>query len=304
MAMVPRQPGDTLLYRRYEKTTKGKLEIAEFELFAGGFDAWFSTGTSNRGVAKFPGLENRAPTPAKARETCDQMIAQHLALGFALVASEKPTARPVKPAKVAADGPYVKRIRTMVAALERAKIKIDQLTISPPASAATTRAVAAKHELAPSALDVWSQADGIVLAWSTRGTRGQIELLSLDRIFGSWKDTVWFASTPAKDKVRKLHPIDTFVPEACAAIMLDGTRDPIVHYHYYGEDTVSLGVDIAGYLELLLATRGLLYWQLALAETLDANIGPSKTATQVRAKLAKLFPGVDLAKRRPTPGTK
>jgi hypothetical protein len=298
MAMAPRQPGDTLLYRRYEKTTKGKLEIAEFELFAGGSDAWFSTGKSKRGVARFPDSEDRAPTPAKAKQTCEAMIAQHLAVGFVLVASEKPTAKPTKPTKSAPDGPYVKQIRTMVAALERAKIKIEQLTISPPASAATIRAIADKHGLSRSVLDVWSQADGIVLEWNTRGTRGQIELLPLDRIFGSWKDTVWFANTPAKNKLRKLHPIDTFAPEACAAIFLDGASDPTVHYHYYGEDTVSLGVDIADYLELLLATRGLLYWQLALAETLDPTV-ESKTATQARAKLAKLFPDVDLAKRRP-----
>jgi len=108
-------------------------------------------------------------------------------------------------------------------------------------------------------------------AGDDRSPHGNIRLMPIEQVFSSWEDQIWFNEDWDDKKFQPLHPIDYFVPEACAALYLDGSDNATVYYHYCGEEMDSMAVDFAGYLELLLKSRGYWYWQKAIVADLTGQ---------------------------------
>ncbi len=190
---------------------------------------------------------------------------------------------------------YLKRFAAMVKALEgNSKITGVRYTKAKPAAASRLAAVREQHALGPDVLALWSETDGLKLRWKSKGASGLVEIPALATVFGDWKDTVYFDDTPKSSKLRKLHPVDMFAfgNSACAALMLDGAKDPIVFVHELGEGSASMKMTFSGYLDALLVTRGFANWPAAVAA--DRGGKRSSEASALRSDLPSLFPDVDL----------
>jgi hypothetical protein len=191
---------------------------------------------------------------------------------------------------------FVPRFRRLADAIKKnPKLVLDKLQVAKPSK--KVEALAKTHKLDPKALAFWKEADGLVLEWHEKDgeATGRIEILPLERVLGDWKEVIWFDFTPEDDLARKLHPLDFFQPEACAAIVVDGAKSPKVVYHYCGEDTSPLGVDIPGYLELLLRARGFSYWQTAIASDLSGEEEMTTSPAEFRDRMPELFPDFKLS---------
>lgn len=90
---------------------------------------------------------------------------------------------------------------------------------------------------------------------------GSIQLLPIEKVFGNWKDVIWF--TEDDHVLRHIKPFDFFVPEACA-VFYSIPEQFQVYYHYCGEELHPTGYSFNEYLERLLQARGYVYWMQTL----------------------------------------
>lgn len=185
----------------------------------------------------------------------------------------------------------------------RKMFTVTTFEVRPKAAARTITALARARKLPASELAFWGEADGLTLAWKgPKRSRGVIELLPIETMLGDWKGTLYFDDTPATDVTRRLYPLDfpSDTNADCAALTLVRARPRVMH-HTLGEDTRDLGVDVAGYLALALACRGLRGWQDAVV----ADRAGEDTAA-FRAQMTALFPDAPLAEilTRPAPRAK
>jgi hypothetical protein len=156
---------------------------------------------------------------------------------------------------------------------------VDESEIRPPASESEIERAtsSAGGILPPGMADVYREMNGMRLAWSAReginfdtkeAPSGAINLLPIIRergesVFGSWKDVVWFSED---DEFRRVVPFDLYTPEAGSAFH-PVPGEMRVHYHYLGETLSPTGRTFLEYLELLLKSRGYLYWPASLCES-------------------------------------
>lgn len=164
---------------------------------------------------------------------------------------------------------YVDRFRALADELSRhPDIQLESFEVRPPAPPD----VLATLPLTPAMRNFYAAANGLVLRW-TAGPRfaneghvvGRIDLIKIEDVFGSWEDVLYFEFDPPDSALRLLKPIDAFVEEARACLRWDGSANPKVVFHGGGSTIYPLEVDFNGYLELLLRSRGLWYWQKAIA---------------------------------------
>ena len=195
--------------------------------------------------------------------------------------------------------PYLARFNAMVEELRaNPAIEVIKYKVAPPISAEDLEAAKALYPIPQAMIDFYTQMDGLELEWklvdesADRSSHGNIRIVALLEVLGDWQDMIWFDEDWDDKRFKPLHPMDFFVPEACAALYLDGSENPTVYYHYCGEEMETLEVDFAGYLELLLASRGYWYWQRAVASDLtgqEYTIEPR----EFRMNMGKLFSDFD-----------
>ncbi len=205
----------------------------------------------------------------------------------------------------------VERLRGMAAELEKhPEIELSVCRFNPPAAEAELAQVGENFKLTPAMLKFYRQANGVNIHWERRGSKetaavGYINLLPVGEVFGSWEGVIYLEE---ESRFKPLHPLDFFIEEACAALKLDGSENPEVYYHSLGGEMAPLGVDFGGYLELLLESRGFLYWQLAVATHEYSRSDAPMTAEErsFRETMSQLFPDFDGSafKRVPNPANR
>jgi len=129
--------------------------------------------------------------------------------------------------------------------------------------------------------------------------RGAIALLPVERIFGNWKEAIWFDDFPGGDRFRPVKPFDFFQPEACAAFYQkpEESAQDEVYFHVVGEELCATGYTFPEYIERMLACRGYLYWQLTLCAETQSN----PEVAGLRKRLPALFPDFPADIFRPGP---
>lgn len=193
--------------------------------------------------------------------------------------------------------PYLERFEKMVEDLrQNPKIEVLEYQANPPATDDELAAAEAYlgQPLPEAMRRFYTQANGLKLQWALtsagedRSPHGNIELLPIQNVLSDWQGVIYFDEEWDDGKYKPVHPLDFFVPEACAALYLDGSGNPTVQYHYCGEDLQTMDVDFAGYLELLLKSRGFWYWQTAVSTDL---IGHAYTTSprEFRLGMPELF---------------
>lgn len=152
------------------------------------------------------------------------------------------------------------------------------------------------HSMPPALEALCKQMNGFQLEWeSDSGDAGAIQLLPVERIFGSWKDVIWF---PGEDeRFADLYPFDFFQPETCIAFRMPKDQKPErdVQLHALGEAATALGRDFNDYIELVLESRGYLHWQ----QTLSTETQNNPDAVRFRERAPALFPGLKLERFKP-----
>jgi len=187
---------------------------------------------------------------------------------------------------------FLPRVEEMLRGLEQmAGLHLQKAEIAPPASGAAlaTARNYAGYGLPEGVAEFYGEMNGLEVAWESEDgkDRGAIALLPVERIFGHWKDSIWFDDFPGGDRFRAVKPFDFFQPEGCAAFLQTAERmpDEKVYFHAVGEEICAMGCTFPGYIERMLACRGYLYWQLTLCFETQSN---SEVAT-FRARVPHLF---------------
>lgn len=206
-------------------------------------------------------------------------------------------------------GGWRRRLEAMVAALEtHPDVEVEEAVLRPPASeeelATATRLAAGR--LPAGVEEVYRELGGMDLAWRhdveeiAHGDQrdcGYVHLLPLERVFGDWRDAVWFDSFPGGERFRPVRPFDLFQPETCACFLQQAGAAPgdRVAVHHLGEGLVKTGHDFAAYLERLLVSRGCWGW----LQTLAAATADDDEAEACRRRVSVLFPDADVDLLRP-----
>ena len=148
-------------------------------------------------------------------------------------------------------------------------------------------------------LSFYEESDGFELDWDMRtapeaDVKGRVRILSLSALLQEWDGVVYFSTTASDDPIRRFHPFDFFVDEACVGLYLQEGFDNSLYYYAFGSDPFRLDVDITGYIDLLISARGFLYWQYALMalKTGTANA----TSDNFKLFMPQLFPAFNVEK--------
>ncbi|MBN3939314.1 MAG: hypothetical protein V7L21_03230 [Nostoc sp.] len=115
-------------------------------------------------------------------------------------------------------------------------------------------------------LSFYENSNGFELDWEMLSSPdpdvlGRVKILSLGEVIQDWKDVVYFEDTELDDPILNFRPFDFFVDEACVGIYLEEDFDNSLYLYQFDSDPFRLDLDIFGYIELLIAARGFLYWQ-------------------------------------------
>ena len=189
---------------------------------------------------------------------------------------------------------YKRRFEALVHELSvTSGVRLKEATIGPPTD---PQVIAAARKVAGAAWpdgmsDLYAELSYVDLEWHLSGSSqgGAIHIPSVTDVWdhAAHQDELWFDFVPEEGALRKIRPIDRFVAEAYAVIYpVPGDRPATVHYHYCGEELVPTGLSYKDWLELLLRSRGAMYW-------LQLTLGPSTSRTWVEEnldKVAAIFP--------------
>lgn len=138
--------------------------------------------------------------------------------------------------------------------------------------------------------------NGLNIEWKTKkkqnpNVKGSVKVLSLYEILQNWKDIVYFDFTPERGRIRNFHPIDFFIDEACAGAFLneDSQQDSSLYLYSFETEPISLNLNIDGYIQMLVTSKGFLYWQYAIIEILSNQENP--VSQRFKEWMPKIFPG-------------
>jgi hypothetical protein len=92
------------------------------------------------------------------------------------------------------------------------------------------------------------------------------------------------------DPIRNFHVVDDFANETCVGIYAGENATNSLYYYRRGEDSAQfLGLDLCGYIEMMVAAKGYRYWQKAI---LDIRKSSECTETKdLKRDLPILFSG-------------
>lgn len=115
-------------------------------------------------------------------------------------------------------------------------------------------------------ISFYEDSDGFELDWEMLDAPdpdvlGKVGILSLADLLRNWENVVYFDDTEPDDPIRSFHPFDFFVDEACVGIYFEENFDNSLYLYDFKSEPFRLDLDIKGYIELLIASRGFLYWQ-------------------------------------------
>ncbi len=120
---------------------------------------------------------------------------------------------------------------------------------------------------------------------------GKVKIIPVEEILQDWKDVVFFDFTPQDERIRYFHPIDFFVDECCTGAFLNepaSNQEDISLYLYRFEgEPIKLYLGMEGYLKMLIAAKGFLYWQYSILEILEGRENP--TSKKFKDWMPRLF---------------
>jgi hypothetical protein len=119
---------------------------------------------------------------------------------------------------------------------------------------------------------------------------GNINILTIAEIFDDWKGHVYFDDTPLDSELRDFKIVDYFLDEYACGVYWGTKKDLTFHYGpMNGSKPKSLYLDINGYIEMMILSRGFLHWQMAITDILYGD--GLANVDEFKEEMPKLFPG-------------
>ncbi|MFN8356919.1 MAG: hypothetical protein U0Y10_20865 [Spirosomataceae bacterium] len=167
-----------------------------------------------------------------------------------------------------------------------------QLTVTDSALPSKTRSESEHQALAigfsEDFINAYQAINGFKLHWYSKqnpSTKGAIQFLPLTKVVQSWEGVVYFNDTPPNDALRQFYPLDFWADEACAGVYVGENR---LYYYPFEGQPLDLEVDIAGYIELVLTTKGFWYWPQLIRYFITNE--PSWLANHYQTEMPHYFP--------------
>ena len=116
---------------------------------------------------------------------------------------------------------------------------------------------------------------------------GKINILPAEKVFSDWEGIVWFKGIPETYHLKDFKVLDFFVNEACVGFYNIEGKTEELHYLYFEEEPVPLGINLEGYCQLLSLSYGFFYWQSAIVELITKE--KSQESKDFKRYMPKLF---------------
>ena len=169
--------------------------------------------------------------------------------------------------------------------------------------------------LPPQITSLYRQTDGFEFRWQWRDDEGQlrpggaVRMVGFSTVFGNWLGTLWDeveGVDPARlDFIWQLRGIDDTPgdsPPGTTPMTVMQMEEEAPSYRLYLHDleggSYPLDLDLYGYVEAALETRGILGWQLLFCTGYDLDEDPLGLGTpeQVYEQIDRFFPDVNLSR--------
>lgn len=173
------------------------------------------------------------------------------------------------------------------------QVKVKGITTPPPMN---KKELAAIERVAPQSVFAFHrEMNGLTIEWELKKSadpdvKGSVKLLPVKEILKEWKGIVYFDFTPEGERIRNFHPIDFFIDEAAAGAFLNEGKEEdrsLYLFHFEGEP-VRLHLEMRGYIQMMIASKGFLYWQYAVIEILKQKENP--VSRRFKEWMPQLFP--------------
>lgn len=173
------------------------------------------------------------------------------------------------------------------------QVKVKGITTPPPMNKKELERIAG---IAPQSLFAFHrEMNGLTVEWEPKKSadpdvKGSVKLLPVEEILKEWKGIVYFDFTPEGERIRKFHPIDFFIDEAAAGAFLNEPKEEdrsFYLFHFEGEPA-RLHLEMSGYIQMMIASKGFLYWQYAVIEILEQKENP--VSRRFKEWMPQLFP--------------
>jgi hypothetical protein len=120
--------------------------------------------------------------------------------------------------------------------------------------------------------------------------RGNIKILPIAEIFRDWKGILYFEDTPIDSDRRDFKIVDYFLNEYACGVYWGNKKDLTFYYaELDGSKPKSLDLDINGYIEMMILSKGYLHWQMAITDILYGD--GLANVDEFKEEMPKLFPG-------------
>ena len=135
--------------------------------------------------------------------------------------------------------------------------------------------------------------NGFEIVWNSKAdpaSTGIIKFLKVEQVLSSWEEIFYFKDIHGEDhEMRKYRPLDMPTGELSVGMFSDTGKSSSLYLLKRGNDPIPLDLDIFGYLELAIQSRGFVYWQRVLASHKQGIENEPATAT-MEAGMKELFP--------------
>jgi len=113
--------------------------------------------------------------------------------------------------------------------------------------------------------DFYKEIDSFTLDWeNTKGlpedVRGNVKIIPADLSLSDWKGIVYFEND---SPLRFFKILDQFASEACSGYYTTESKmesSRLIFYYDFHDEPVSLGIGIEGYIQMIIQSKGYLYW--------------------------------------------
>ena len=118
---------------------------------------------------------------------------------------------------------------------------------------------------------------------------GSVKIMNLHEIFQDWKGQTYFDNTPEDNIFRDFKIVDFFYDEYACGILFGKQKDFTFYYgELNGSGLKSLDLDINGYIEMMIYSKGYSHWQTGILDLLYGyNLA---NLTEMKENMPKLFP--------------
>ncbi len=125
---------------------------------------------------------------------------------------------------------------------------------------------------------------------ATNALGGEVRILSLKNIIQKLSSSNFDPKNfDDDDPILDFHVVDEFSNEVGVGIYAGKSSTNSLYYFAIDETPVYLGLDFSGYLEMIITSRGFLYWQKAILSI--RNNTEYKETEKFKEQMPRLFPG-------------